>query len=111
MYTFKDRVIQNQGWKIHISATMENSQEILYVISELLINNWYAEYQRKAGLLNIALENYNNGRMKRYLCELFINNDIEKIELIMKQASLLKGSRKEVSLKFKDLVKSILEKD
>lgn len=70
----------------------------------------YGEYQRKAELLNIALEDYNNGRMKRYLCELFIYNDIEKIELIMKQAYLLKGNRKEISLIFKDLVKSILEK-
>lgn len=48
--------------------------------------------------------------MKRYLCELFINNDIEKIELIMKQASLLMDNKKEKSLKFKELVKIILEK-
>lgn len=73
-------------------------------------DDWYAEYQRKAKLLNIALEYYNSGRMKRYLCELFINNDIEKIELIMKQASLLMDNKKEKSLKFKELVKIILEK-
>ena len=58
----------------------------------------------------IALEHYNNGRMKRYLCELFINNDMDKIELIMKQTSLLTGNKKELSLKFKELVKTILEK-
>lgn len=73
-------------------------------------DDWYAEYQRKAELLNIALEHYNSGRMKRYLCELFINNDIGKIELIMKQASLLMDNKKEKSLKFKELVKIILEK-
>lgn len=72
--------------------------------------DWYAEYQRKAELLIIALERYNSGRMKRYLCELFINNDLDKIELIMKQASLLTGNQKELSLKFKELVKIILEK-
>lgn len=71
---------------------------------------WYDEYQRKAELLDFALEHYNNGRMKRYLCELFIINDIEIIELIMKQASLLTGDKKELSVKFKELVENVLKK-
>ena len=29
---------------------------------------WLAEYEEKADLLTVALERYNNGRMKRYLC-------------------------------------------
>lgn len=73
-------------------------------------DKWFEEYQKKAELLKFALEHYNNGRMKRYLCELFINNNIENIELIMKQASLLTGNNRELSLKFKELVKTILAK-
>lgn len=69
---------------------------------------WYDEYQSKAELLTFALEHYNNGRMKRYLCELFINNELEKLELIMAKASLLTGSKKEISLKFKELTLNIL---
>lgn len=72
-------------------------------------DKWFNEYQRKAEHLKFALEHYNNGKMKRYLCELFIHNDIEKIELIMDKATLLTGSRKEKCSKFKELVISILE--
>lgn len=86
----------NSAWLATVTAIQSSS-----------FDDWYAEYQRKAELLNIALEHYNNGRMKRYLCELFINNEIEKIELIMKQASLLMGNKKEKSQKFKELVKTI----
>lgn len=89
----------NSVWLATVTAIQSNS-----------FDDWYAEYQRKAELLNIALEHYNSGRMKRYLCELFINNDIDKIELIMKQASLLIGNKKDKSIKFKELVKTILEK-
>lgn len=37
-YNHKDIVIQDQGWKIHISANLNNAQEILDVVSEILIN-------------------------------------------------------------------------
>ena len=38
---------------------------------------WLAEYEEKADLLTVALERYNNGRMKRYLCELFLQQDLD----------------------------------
>ena len=79
-------------------------------IQSSTVENWYTEYQRRTELLDLALEQYNNGRMKRYLCELFINNDIEKLELIMKHASSLTGNKRELSLKFRELVITILEK-
>ena len=79
-------------------------------IQSSTFENWYTEYQRRTELLDLALEQYNNGRMKRYLCELFINNDIEKLELIMKHASSLTGNKRELSLKFRELVITILEK-
>ncbi|WP_369900789.1 class III lanthionine synthetase LanKC [Bacillus manliponensis] len=36
-YNFKDQKIKDQGWKIHVSATLENAQEILGDISKILI--------------------------------------------------------------------------
>lgn len=36
-YIFKNKPIKDQGWKIHISATMENAQDILTTISEVLL--------------------------------------------------------------------------
>ncbi|AMX00148.1 class III lanthionine synthetase LanKC [Rummeliibacillus stabekisii] len=36
-YSFKDHEIKEQGWKIHISATMNNAQEILEDVSRILI--------------------------------------------------------------------------
>lgn len=37
-------------------------------------------------MLTVALERYNNGRMKRYLCELFLQRDLETLRQIMARA-------------------------
>ncbi|GAA0133983.1 class III lanthionine synthetase LanKC [Paenibacillus sp. YSY-4.3] len=37
IYSFANKKIKDQGWKIHVSATMENAQEILADISQVLI--------------------------------------------------------------------------
>ncbi len=37
-YNHKDIVIQDQGWKIHISANLNNAQEILDIVSKILID-------------------------------------------------------------------------
>ena len=50
---------------------------------------WLAEYGEKADLLTVALERYNNGRMKRYLCELFLQRDLETLRRIMARAEAL----------------------
>ena len=47
---------------------------------------WLAEYEEKADLLTVALERYNNGRMKRYLCELFLQQDLDTLRRIMARA-------------------------
>ena len=50
---------------------------------------WFAEYAEKAALLTTALEKYNTGRMKRYLCELFIRNDAGVLRSVMERAEAL----------------------
>ncbi len=47
---------------------------------------WYNKYKEKAELLKYALTNYNKGRMKRYICELFIQNDLKTLMQIIKRA-------------------------
>lgn len=69
--------------------------------------SWYKEYSRRADLLTVALGKYNDGRMKRYLCELFITQSIDNIELIMKRAESLNGTQKENGKRFKEIVEEI----
>lgn len=57
----------------------------------------------------IALEKYNNGRMKRYLCELFMREDLVVLQEIMDAANNLIGTPKELSIQFKSLVDQILK--
>ena len=59
-------------------------------IAETGFEQWYQEYEKKADLLTIALERYNNGRMKRYLCELFIQQDLKTLEEITRNRNCIK---------------------
>lgn len=70
---------------------------------------WYQEYAERKALLMTALEKYNNGRMKRYLCELFMREDMETLREIMGKADCLTGAPKECSSKFKCIVDSIIK--
>lgn len=72
--------------------------------------HWYKEYKERADLLTTALERYNNGRMKRFMCELFIQQDIETLRMIMHQAETLTGTQKEIGKKFQVIVQSVLGK-
>lgn len=78
-------------------------------IAEEGFEKWYAEYKERADLLTIALERYNNGRMKRFLCELFIQ-DIEVLREIMLLAEPINGTQKEKGKAFQKIVGSVLEK-
>lgn len=78
------------------------------VVREKGFDNWYREYQRKAELFDSALEKYNNGKMKRFLCELFIRNDINILEELIKQAELLVGSKKEICQQFKTIAEQTM---
>ena len=52
---------------------------------------WLAEDEEKADLLTVALERYNNGRMKRYLCELFLQQDLDTLRRIMARDGIDEG--------------------
>ncbi|MDD3919740.1 MAG: DUF3795 domain-containing protein [Eubacteriales bacterium] len=69
---------------------------------------WYAQYEAKAKLLTVALERYNNGRMKRYLCELFIQQDLPVLQEIMERAAGFTGDRKEQGKAFRALAEELL---
>ena len=71
---------------------------------------WLAEYEEKADLLTAALERYNNGRMKRYLCELFLQQDLETLRHIMARAETLEEpDPKARGRAFQALVREMLE--
>ncbi len=68
---------------------------------------WYNEYSRRADMLTRALENYNDGRMKRWLCELFIQMDAEFLGELMDRAEGLTGTQKEKGRAFRGLAESL----
>lgn len=68
---------------------------------------WYNEYKERADMLTEALARYNNGRMKRYLCELFIQKDLETLKAIMSKARMLNGMPKDIGNEFKSLVELV----
>ena len=58
----------------------------------------------------MALERYNNGRMKRHLCELFLQQDLDTLRRIMARAEALEGAdSKELGRAFQALVREMLE--
>lgn len=71
--------------------------------------SWYQEYEERADLLTRAIERYNNGRMKRFLCELFIQQDINTLRKIMHEAEALSGSPNEIGKTFQEIVNSVLK--
>ncbi len=68
---------------------------------------WFTSYARKADLLTTALNRYNDGRMKRYLCELFLQNELDKLECIIEEASHLNGEPKSMAKSFKEIAEKI----
>ena len=69
-----------------------------------------AEYEEKADLLTAALERYNNGRMKRYLCELFLQRDLDALRQIMARAEALEEpDPKARGRAFQALVRELLD--
>lgn len=71
--------------------------------------DWHQALKRKSDMLTAALETYNDGRMKRFLCELFIQQDLDTLERIMEAAKQLEGSKKDISERFKRIVKGHIE--
>lgn len=81
------------------------------MVKSLGFSYWYEEYVRRAKLLEEAVEKYDDGRMKRYLCELFIQKDFSMLEKIMSEARDLTGSLKEKSKMFKSIVERITKEN
>ena len=71
---------------------------------------WYAEYQTRAALLGEALSRYNDGRMKRFLCELFLQKDMATLREILRRADSLTGLPKEKGKAFRAIVEDVLAK-
>lgn len=71
---------------------------------------WYKNYAKKAELLDKALQKYNNGRMKKYLCSIFINAKPDKLEQLMQEAELFDGNKKDSCLHFIQLISKIVPK-
>ncbi|MGJ4850662.1 DUF3795 domain-containing protein [Bacillota bacterium Meth-B3] len=69
--------------------------------------HWYRDYAERADLLTVALAKYNNGRMKRFLCELFIQRDLNSLKEIMRRAEALSGSPKEVGVAFQAIARDV----
>lgn len=71
------------------------------------LESWYTEYAERADLLTDALAHYNDGRMKRFLCELFIQSDIETLREIMRRAKEISGTPKECGRAFREITEII----
>lgn len=77
-------------------------------VAERGLEAWLRDYEAKADLLTIALERYNNGRMKRYLCELFLQKELPALQTIMARAESLDGTPKENAAAFREIVSEVL---
>lgn len=67
------------------------------------LDAWRAEYAERADMLSLALSRYNDGRMKRFLCETFIRRDLSALRELMARADSLSGTRKELAKQFRAL--------
>ena len=68
---------------------------------------WQREYSERAALLSEALAKYNDGRMKRFLCELFIKTDLDALWELMRRAEAITGSPKEAGKAFRALSQAV----
>jgi len=68
---------------------------------------WYRDYAEKAALLTTALRKYNDGRMKRFLCELFIQRDLDTLQTLMCCAERISGTPKEAGKSFRALAEAL----
>ena len=78
-------------------------------VASLSFDAWYEDYAERADLLTTALAKYNDGRMKRYLCELFIQQDLTTLQDIMRQAEILTGTPKENGKAFRVIAESVVQ--
>lgn len=92
-------------------TTNHVKQITCFAVSSSGFEAWYGEYTGRADLLTSALENYNNGRMKRYICELFIQLDNASLREIMRRAEALTGDIKEKGNGFRLIAEAVKQSD
>ena len=63
------------------------------------LENWYPQYEERCLLLEEALAQYNNGRMKNFLCKLFIERDLDELKVLMRQAAEVQSESPKESFK------------
>lgn len=77
-------------------------------IRENGVDAWYPAYEAKCLLLKEALDRYNDGRMKSFLCRLFIAQELSVLQAIMAEALPaipMELDAKERGKRFKQIVK------
>ena len=68
---------------------------------------WSRDYRERDRLLTEALARYNNGRMKRYLCELFIARELSFLRELLTRAGSLTGDQKSRGKAFRALAEEL----
>ena len=79
-------------------------------IQRIGYDEWMKVYNKKVELIFLALEKYNAGRSKQFICKLFMLNEVSVLEKIMAQAEkIATDDKKERAKYFKKLVESMVE--
>lgn len=76
-------------------------------IAEHGFDAWYRDYAQRAELLSKALQNYNDGRMKRFLCELFLQRELGTLREMIRRAENITETPKEAGKAFRALVQTM----
>ena len=77
-------------------------------VAERGLAAWQREYSERSALLTKALAKYNDGRMKRFLCELFIQTDLAALRELMRRAETINGTPKEAGKAFRSLSQTVI---
>lgn len=79
-------------------------------IQRIGYESWIKEYEKKVELIIYALEKYNAGRSKQFICKLFMLNEVSVLEKIMAQAEkITTDDKKEAAKQFRKIVESMVE--
>lgn len=82
-------------------------QRTCALVAEKGLDAWYGDYTQRVEMLTEALEKYNDGRMKRFLCELFIRWPMTALSELMRRAESMDGSPREAGKAFRALAEGM----
>lgn len=68
-YHVQDAVLPDQGWKIHLTATLEESQELLDKVSEFCIENKieFKHLKNKQSFIKVNSKNANRASSGKFM--------------------------------------------